>query len=199
MTRKDAEIRFKREYIISAAERIFVRKGFDQTTMEEISSESEFSKPTLYAYFKSKHDIVYSSYIKAMNDNRYRYDAVFRKQLSFREKIKEYALTYLVCYQDNPVYLSFHLYWRLHNPSKDAISEQTFKDLASVYSIKYLEEILLQGIREGEIDATADLNNIYIHFMTSLHAFTERHIYRKKEDMKEFLDFVELTLRGYLK
>lgn len=36
---------------------LFLQHGFDGTTVEMICAESQYSKPTLYAYFKSKDDI----------------------------------------------------------------------------------------------------------------------------------------------
>lgn len=44
--------------IIQAAGRAFVEKGFQGATMDEIAGNAGLSKPTLYAYFKNKQDIL---------------------------------------------------------------------------------------------------------------------------------------------
>jgi len=52
--RKEREKQQRREGIISAAEKVFFHKGFDQSTMDDIAEKAELSKGTLYLYFKSK-------------------------------------------------------------------------------------------------------------------------------------------------
>ncbi len=47
-----------REKIIAAAMRLFAKKGFDKTTVEEIVAEAGVAKGTFYLYFKSKDDLI---------------------------------------------------------------------------------------------------------------------------------------------
>ncbi len=47
----------KKQEIMEAAQKLFADKGFDSVTMEEIAKESEFTRKTLYAYFKNKEDL----------------------------------------------------------------------------------------------------------------------------------------------
>ncbi len=54
MTRREREkLRHRRE-ILEAAERVFVEKGFDRATVEEIAHEAEFSVGAIYTFFESK-------------------------------------------------------------------------------------------------------------------------------------------------
>ena len=55
--RKEREREQRRNLIIDAAERIFFKKGIDNSTMDDVAAEAELSKGTLYLYFKSKEDI----------------------------------------------------------------------------------------------------------------------------------------------
>jgi TetR/AcrR family transcriptional repressor of uid operon len=48
----------RRERIIDAAERCFVRSGFHRTTMQDVAAEAGMSPGNLYRYFKSKDAIV---------------------------------------------------------------------------------------------------------------------------------------------
>jgi TetR/AcrR family transcriptional regulator, transcriptional repressor of aconitase len=48
----------RRRQILQAAQRCFARKGFDQTTMQDIFRESGLSAGAVYRYFKSKDDLV---------------------------------------------------------------------------------------------------------------------------------------------
>jgi AcrR family transcriptional regulator len=44
--------------ILTAAEEVFTRKGFDEARMDEIAEETGLSKGTLYLYFKSKDELI---------------------------------------------------------------------------------------------------------------------------------------------
>jgi len=48
----------RRRHILQAAQRCFARKGFDQTSLQDIFRESGLSAGAVYRYFKSKDDLV---------------------------------------------------------------------------------------------------------------------------------------------
>ena len=48
----------RRNQIIDAAVKCFAQKGFHQTSMQDIVSESGFSPGAIYLYFKSKEEII---------------------------------------------------------------------------------------------------------------------------------------------
>lgn len=47
----------KREQILDGAHRVFMRMGFDASSMNDITREAGVSKGTLYVYFKNKEDL----------------------------------------------------------------------------------------------------------------------------------------------
>jgi AcrR family transcriptional regulator len=56
-SRREREKMAREETIVEAAERVFISKGFDDASMDEIAREAEFTKRTLYQYFSSKEDL----------------------------------------------------------------------------------------------------------------------------------------------
>ncbi|MFW9866350.1 MAG: TetR/AcrR family transcriptional regulator [Candidatus Thorarchaeota archaeon] len=64
-TRKEREKESRRNDIINVAERLFLSQGFEDTKMEQIAYEAEFSKGTLYNYFESKDDLYLTIGVKA--------------------------------------------------------------------------------------------------------------------------------------
>jgi AcrR family transcriptional regulator len=48
----------RKHQILNAAEKVFTKKGFDLTRMDDIAEETGLSKGTLYLYFKSKDDLI---------------------------------------------------------------------------------------------------------------------------------------------
>jgi AcrR family transcriptional regulator len=57
----EARVEARRGQILEAASVCFSRKGFHQTTMQDISREAGLSPGALYSYFESKEDIVSAS------------------------------------------------------------------------------------------------------------------------------------------
>lgn len=54
----DRYLEERKNEIIDAAEACFLRRGFHQSTMQDISRESGLSPGAVYRYFKSKNDII---------------------------------------------------------------------------------------------------------------------------------------------
>lgn len=57
--KKEAVAALHREQIMKAAEKLFSDKGFAQTTIDDISKASEYSRRTIYSYYESKDDILH--------------------------------------------------------------------------------------------------------------------------------------------
>lgn len=55
--KKETLIQFNRKNIIDSAKKLFEIKGIDQTTMDDIAKDADYSKSTIYVYFKSKEEI----------------------------------------------------------------------------------------------------------------------------------------------
>ena len=90
--RKERELHRQEEnrrFILQAAEKVFVQKGYRPATVDDIAEEAQFSKATLYRYFKSKSDIffeiIYSSFEESYNGIK----KIRLKELSAEKKIKE--------------------------------------------------------------------------------------------------------------
>ena len=58
MARRPDTSEIRRNQILDAATKVFVRQGFQHARMDDIVEESGLSKGTLYWYFKSKEDII---------------------------------------------------------------------------------------------------------------------------------------------
>lgn len=55
--RKESIIKIHKSNILSAAEKLFIEKGFENTTIDDITKHSEYSRRTIYSYFSSKEEI----------------------------------------------------------------------------------------------------------------------------------------------
>ena len=62
--RREREKEARRQQILDAAREVFMSKGFQEATIEEIAQKTELSKGTIYLYFQSKEEI----YISLMHE-----------------------------------------------------------------------------------------------------------------------------------
>ena len=67
--RKERERLFRKQEIISAAIKLFAKKGYEHTTLDEIAEASEFGKGTIYNYFQSKEEIYLAIVEDLLNQN----------------------------------------------------------------------------------------------------------------------------------
>ena len=60
LSRKEREAAWRKSEIIEAAGRLFVERGYEATSLQEIAEASEFSVGTLYNFFEGKEDIYFA-------------------------------------------------------------------------------------------------------------------------------------------
>ena len=78
MVRKRMSFEERREEIKKAAAKVFVEKGFANTTMENLIIEAGLSKGGFYYYYKNTIDILYDIMVDGIN---YR-NAIIKKSLN---------------------------------------------------------------------------------------------------------------------
>lgn len=100
MGKKEALKNFHQTTIANAADRLFQENGIDRTTMDDIAKAADYSKATIYVYFKSKDEIynfiilkafdmlrdVIETALKAENDTLKQYSALCSGVAEFSEK-----------------------------------------------------------------------------------------------------------------
>lgn len=88
-----------RNFILGITEEVFARYGYSQTTMDLIAQEAQFSKATLYRYFKGKQDLFFSVILHALGDLGTQLTEIQRKNISPEEKIRKSVVAIFEFYQ----------------------------------------------------------------------------------------------------
>ncbi|MFC2169154.1 TetR/AcrR family transcriptional regulator [Acidobacteriota bacterium] len=76
-------------FILKAAEKVFAQKGYNLTTVDDIAEEAQFSKATLYRYFKSKRDIFFEVILTSFEEVRKNVSKIKVKKICVEEKLSE--------------------------------------------------------------------------------------------------------------
>lgn len=150
-----------KEEIMTVAQKLFQRYGFQKTTMEDIAKEMRRGKSTIYFIFKSKSDILAAILISASLKANLRVATAVNKVNTAEEKIRAHILTSYDVVSESYVrdevlrselysntgpavdYKSF-IAGYLKNIDSDKKAE--FKDAGE----RIIEDILIFGVRNNE-------------------------------------------------
>ena len=112
----------RRKAIIRASLRVFSRKGYETTALDEIAREARLAKGTLYLYFKDKEDLYFHVMLSVLE----RLEAFVAKQTSESqnplEKLAAVARAQIGFFVDNPEY--FRLFTAAFNPEMATIHKK---------------------------------------------------------------------------
>ena len=144
MTRKNP--RNTRGRIIDAAWRLFYRKGYDDTTVEEIIEESGTSRGSFYHYFQGKDNLL--STLADVFDRKYEELAETMDPEMDRFDQLMYLNRELFAMLENSI--SLDLVARLYSSQLVTRGDKSLLDHGRTY-YKLLRQIVLQGQERGEL------------------------------------------------
>ncbi len=149
LTKRQAQAQKTKSTIYKAAMQLMDKKGFNNTTIEEIIKKAKVSVGTFYLYYKSKDDIFQDVYHKA--------DSYFKNEVSGQLAGKEAF--------DQIIY--FFQHYAKYNQARglDAISHlyNTKNKLFIAkdrYMLVLLKQIVDTGLQRGEIFFNADTQDM---------------------------------------
>ncbi len=150
--RKEREKRARQEAILKAAQKIFLTKGLDQATIDDVAEKAELSKGTIYLYFKSKEELYISVFLKGLDVLMGQFHAMRIQLPSARadELIQEVKEIYYRFFKEYPEYFyinSLLYHGRIKdkiNPYIWAMTHQKTKKCLMVFAI-----LFKKGLRMG--------------------------------------------------
>jgi AcrR family transcriptional regulator len=89
LSRRDREKQTRENEMIQAAEAIFRQKGYENSSMDDIAREAQFTKRTLYQYFTSKDELFFAVLRKGMGKLQSAIEASIQPQANGFEKIQQ--------------------------------------------------------------------------------------------------------------
>lgn len=157
--RKKREKEKRKNDIINSAEKFFFKKGFKETTMDDIANDLELSKGTLYLYFKNKDILLYEIVKIKLEKLKYKLKEAFDKNISGLENMHKIKLAYVDFVEKNPshlksiVYFNKNIFNNLDNNEKSTI-------LNNNSTLHFFSEIIIKGQNDESI--IKDINPIQL-------------------------------------
>jgi AcrR family transcriptional regulator len=145
--RKQREKEARVTQIKNVAAQLFQRKGFEDTTIDEIAQYCELSKASIYSYFKSKDDLFFSILEPEMNHFAKHIGQMANKTDEPADKtiIKVFMESFKNYVKNPEVY---QLLWRTN---LNLLPENKLTRLETILStnVSNLEKIVKKGIDQG--------------------------------------------------
>ena len=147
----------KKELFIDAAKKLFIEKGFEATSIDEVAQTAGLTKRTLYQYFTSKEDLFYAIVMiegqKLLKD----YLVAFEKGKTALEKIRLGNQAHLQFYTDHPDMFRLLNY----RPSAQSSIEASphFREVADLemVRIQHFASLIEEGHADGSISPALDM------------------------------------------
>lgn len=194
MRLKEIEKEAKKEEILKIAREIFARKGFDNTSMEEIAKKVRIAKGTIYLYFPSKHDLLIEIINFAQKNVAEGFKTVLNSRDSALNKIKKIMEIYLDFSEKYPEYIKIFPF--IHPKSdemKNAINNYHNKKEKTDSPLFIILKVLEEGVLKNEFKQDLNINDETFrlwYLMTSRCMFT---FFLKNINIKQNLALKEVN------
>lgn len=95
--RKEHRLQENKKSILKASEKIITNKGYTLATMDDIGREAQFSKATIYRYFRSKREIFIKIILRSLEEVHESLSEILTKKISSEEKLRK-TIYYITSY-----------------------------------------------------------------------------------------------------
>jgi AcrR family transcriptional regulator len=146
----------RREHILAVAARVFARKGFRATSLQEIADEVGVTRPSFYYHFKSKQEILAAILFSALERAEQAVDAVLAGPGDTVDRLRSFIVRYVeVNTQNAEVPELFQSAGELA-PEEAKIARRRRSDIDHK-----LAGLVKEGVDRGELRSSAPLISAY--------------------------------------
>jgi AcrR family transcriptional regulator len=176
MSRKLAERQARQRFVVQAARRLCSAHGIENTRMEDIAAAVEYTRRTLYAYFKSRDDILLLMIAEDLRTRWAEQKAALATVTGGLEKFRTWALALYDYTRRYPHSIRLQLYWDYRGIDRARVSDEAFREFEDINSqlAEGLREIFRAGIADGSMRPDLDTDMTISHFLYTFRAVLNR-------------------------
>lgn len=151
--------------LLSVATKLFAKKGFDRTSVQEIVEAAGVTKGAMYHYFDSKDDLLYEIYGRVLREQTEQLEKVAVTEAPLRERLRtastDVVVSTIANLDDNKVF------WQsMHQLSQE--KQRTVRAERRKYHERF-RGLIEEGQRSGEFRADKPADIIIDFFFGSVH------------------------------
>ena len=203
MTRKTIEREARQGFIIKTARQLFAEKGIENTNMEDIAAAVDYTRRTLYAYFKSRDEICMQVFIEDLTERwRLQREAMTAAKTGL-DKIMIWGETFYRYAKEYPHSMKLQFYWDFRGIDRDRLDPEVFRAFENINDelAEGLREIFRMGISDGSLRADLQIDLCISQYLYSLRSILNRAVtpgytFAAFDPDRYVRHFLELFARG---
>lgn len=145
---------FHRSTILEIAGKLFVDKGFAQTTMDDIAKEADYSKSTIYVYFKSKDEIYSHIILENMALLRNTIEQAIEKNTNIEDTFFAICNAHVNFQEENPLFFESMIHSNFEKNPDEQVYHQMLKLNNEINEI--ICDLLNSGIGKQKVKPNID-------------------------------------------
>jgi AcrR family transcriptional regulator len=175
-TRKEADRRSRRRIVLDAARRLLIKKGIEDTSMEDIAAAAGYTRRTLYAYFRSRDEILLGIFAEDLADRRDRQKRAMADAGTGMEMAIVWGRSFYDYARENPHSLHLQIYWDYRGIDRRRIGRNAFKEFEAVNDglAADLRGAFQAGLSDGSLRPGLDVDLCISQYIYSLRAILNR-------------------------
>jgi AcrR family transcriptional regulator len=194
--RQQDRIRYNKSNILETAKQLFTEKGIEQTTMADIAKTADYSKSTIYVYFKSKEEIYHHIILEYMITLRNGLEECVEKYTGAIERYYGICNVLMELHDSNPLFFE-GLLEKIEVSDEAMANEPVLREIHTVgEEVNMIIETFIQnGITEKVI--RSDINIIPTVFV--MWASICENIIMAENKKEYFMSRIQMSKKEYLK
>ncbi|HSG27883.1 MAG TPA: TetR/AcrR family transcriptional regulator [Candidatus Krumholzibacterium sp.] len=203
MSRKKAEQQARRDCIVDAARLLLAEKPVEDVSMDDIAGKVDYTRRTLYSYFKSRDEIYLAVLIGDMRSRWALQKAALAEAETGLDKIVRWGESLFDYTQANPVSTRLNVWWDLRGIDRSKIGEEIFAEFEQINEelAEGLRGIFQLGIRDGSLRDDLDVDMCISQYLYSLRAVLHRarsrgYSFARFDQGEYVMHFLDLFTRG---
>lgn len=175
-SRKETDRRSRRRAILDAARRLLIKKGIENTSMEDIAAAADYTRRTLYAYYKSRDEILLGIFTEDLAERRDGQRRAMAEAGTGLEMILVWGKSFYEYARENPHSLHLQIYWDYRGIDRRRIGRRAFREFETVNSglAADLRDAFQAGISDGSLRPGLDIDLCISQYIYSLRAVLNR-------------------------
>ena len=175
-SRREAESEVRRRLIVNAARGLLAERDVDAISMEEIAAAADYTRRTLYAYFKSRDEILLLLLCEDLAQRWLVQQQAIASVESGHDKLIAWGESLYTFARTHPRTVSLQAYWDYRGINRAKIGDDVageFEDLNSELA-EGLREIFRLGIADGSLRPDLEVDLCISQFLYSLRSVIHR-------------------------
>ncbi len=154
-TRRAKERALKNDRFIDVAQRLFLKQGYDQTSIQQVADAADFSKRAVYLYFANKHELFSAVLLRGLSTLHQKLRSSVMPSLDGRNQVISIARSYANYALDHAEFFELLMFFERRDYFYRKQTERAGHYAKQCLDINHaMGELLNDAIRRGALDGS---------------------------------------------